>query len=79
MYNRNTRYFSRAIYRAIYRDTTVLYVVASLVSSGRSVEVEIENLARQNQRNMEASPDHFKLTRVTRAQSGISPLHYSKR
>jgi len=60
MYNNNTLYFSRAAYK----DMTALYVVASTVPAGRTVEVEIENLAAHNQKNVEARPDYFKQTQV---------------
>ena len=43
-------YFSRAAYK----DMTALYVVASTVPAGRTVEAEIGNLAAQNQKNVEA-------------------------
>jgi len=55
MYNNNTLYFSRAAYN----DMTAIYVVASTVPAGRSVEVEIGNLAAQNQKNVEAYPRNF--------------------
>jgi hypothetical protein len=61
MYNNNTLYFSRAAYK----DLTALYVVASTVPAGRSVEVEIGNLAAQNQRNVDAHPAYFKQTQAT--------------
>lgn len=61
MYNNNTLYFSRAAYN----DMTALYVVTSTVPAGRSVEVEIGNLAAQNQRNVDAYPEYFKQTQVT--------------
>lgn len=61
MYNNNTLYFSRAAYK----DLTALYVVSSTVPAGRSVEVEIGNLASQNQRNVDAYPANFKQTQVT--------------
>jgi len=61
MYNNNTLYFSRAAYK----DMTALYVVASTVPAGRSVEVEIGNLAAQNQRNVDAYPAYFKQTHAT--------------
>ena len=60
MYNNNTLYYSRAVYN----DMTALYVVASTVPAGRSVETEIGNLAAQNQRNVDARPDYFKQTKV---------------
>lgn len=60
MYNNNTLYFSRAVYK----DMTALYVVASTVPAARTVEVEIGNLAAQNQKNVEALPDYFKQTQV---------------
>lgn len=56
MYNNNTLYFSRVVYK----DMTALYVVASTIPAGRTVEVEIQNLAAQNQRNVDAHPDYFK-------------------
>ena len=55
MYNNNTLYFSRAAYD----DMTAIYVVASTVPAGRSVEVEIGNLAAQNQKSAEAYPHNF--------------------
>lgn len=55
MYNNNTLYFSRAAYN----DMTVIYVVSSVVPAGRSVEVEIENLAVKNQKNVTAYPHNF--------------------
>lgn len=61
MYNNNTLYFSRAAYR----DLTALYVVASTVPAGRTVEVEIGNLAARNQKSVEAYPNYFKQTQVT--------------
>lgn len=61
MYNNNTLYFSRVAYN----DMTALYAVASTVPAGRSVEVEIANLAAQNQRNVDARPEYFKQTQVT--------------
>jgi len=61
MYNNNTLYFSRAGYK----DLTALYVVASTIPAGRSVEVEIENLAAQNQRSVDAYPAYFKQTQTT--------------
>lgn len=61
MYNNNTLYFSRAAYK----DLTALYVVTSTVPAGRSVETEIENLASQNQRNVDAYPANFKQSRAT--------------
>ncbi len=61
MYNNNTLYFSRAAYK----DQTALYVVSSTVPAGRSVEVEIGNLAAQNQRNVDAYPSNFKQSRAT--------------
>lgn len=60
MYNNNTLYFSRVVYK----DMTALYVVASTVPAGRTVEVEIGNLAAQNQRSVETRPDYFKQTQV---------------
>lgn len=60
MYNNNSLYFSRAAYK----DMTALYVVASTVPAGRTVEVEIGNLAAQNQKNVEARPDYFKQTQA---------------
>jgi hypothetical protein len=60
MYNNNTLYFSRAAYK----DLTALYVVASTVPPGRSVEVEIQNMASQNQRTVDAYPANFKQSRV---------------
>lgn len=61
MYNNNTLYFSRAGYK----DLTALYVVSSTVPVGRSVEVEIGNLAAQNQRSVDAYPAYFKQTQTT--------------
>lgn len=61
MYNNNALYFSRAAYK----DLTALYVVASTVPAGRSVDVEIGNLASQNQRSVDAYPANFKQSRVT--------------
>lgn len=63
MYNNNTLYFSRAAYS----DMTALYVVASTVPVGRSVEVEIGNLAAQNQRGVEAYPRNFSLSQTSGA------------
>jgi hypothetical protein len=60
MYNNNSLYFSRAAYK----DMTALYVVASTVPAGRTVEVEIGNLAAQNQKIIESRPDHFKQTQL---------------
>ena len=60
MYNNNSLYFSRAAYK----DMTALYVVSSTVPAGRTVEVEIGNLAAQNQKSVEALPDYFKQTQV---------------
>lgn len=61
MYNNNTLYFTRASYR----DMTAIYVVSSTVPAGRSVDVEIGNLAAQNQRSVEAYPKNFRLSRTT--------------
>lgn len=61
MYNNNTLYFSRVGYK----DLTALYIVASTVPAGRSVEVEIGNLAAQNQRSVDAYPSYFKQTQTT--------------
>lgn len=61
MYNNNTLYFSRVGYK----DLTALYVVTSTVPAGRSVEVEIGNLAAQNQRSVDAYPAYFKQTQTT--------------
>ena len=61
MYNNNTLYFSRAAYK----DLTALYVVASTVPAGRSVEAEIEKLGSQNQRYVDAYPANFKQSRVS--------------
>lgn len=55
MYNHNTLYFSRAAYN----DMTALYVVTSTIPAGRSAEVEIANLAAQNQKAAEAYPRNF--------------------
>ena len=63
MYNSNTLYFSRAGYNEL----TALYVVASIVPAGRSVEVEIGNLAAQNQKSVEAYPRNFSQRRTTGA------------
>lgn len=60
MYNNNSLYFSRAAYK----DMTAIYVVASTVPVGRTVEVEIGNLAAQNQKSIESRPDHFKQTQL---------------
>jgi hypothetical protein len=60
MYNNNTLYFSRAAYK----DVTALYVVSSTVPAGRAVDVEIANLAAENQKSVEAYPDYFKLSQV---------------
>jgi hypothetical protein len=55
MYNNNTLYFSRVAYNGM----TAVYVVASTVPAGRSVEVEIGNLAAQNKKGIEAYPRNF--------------------
>jgi hypothetical protein len=55
MYNNNTLYFSRAAYN----DMTAIYVVSSTVPAGRTVDVEIGNLAAQNQKAVEAYPINF--------------------
>ncbi|WP_394756817.1 hypothetical protein [Rhodoferax sp.] len=55
MYNNNTLYFSRAAFN----DMTAIFVVASTVPAGRSVEVEIGNLSAQNQKGVEAYPRNF--------------------
>lgn len=55
MYNNNTLYFSRAAYN----NMTAIYVVASTVPAGRSVEVEIGNLAAKNQETVAAYPRNF--------------------
>jgi hypothetical protein len=55
MYNNNTLYFSRVAYN----DMTAIYVVASTVLAGRSVEVEIGNLAAGNKKGAEAYPRNF--------------------
>ncbi len=55
MYNNNTLYFSRAMYN----DMTAIYVVSSVVPAGRSVKMEIGNLAAQNQKNIAAYPRNF--------------------
>jgi hypothetical protein len=60
MYNNNTLYFSRAAYN----DMTAVYVVSSTVPAGRSVEVEIGNLATQNQKGVEAYPRNFSQTQT---------------
>ncbi|MGE5469530.1 MAG: hypothetical protein ACM3X0_01900 [Bacteroidota bacterium] len=61
MYNNNTLYFSRAAYN----DMTALYVVASTVPAGRSVDVEIGNLAAQNQKGVDAYPANLAQSRTT--------------
>lgn len=61
LYNNNTLYFTRASYR----DMTAIYVVSSTVPAGRSVEVEIGNLAAQNQRSVDAYPKNFRSSRTT--------------
>ncbi|WP_374334509.1 hypothetical protein [Leeia sp.] len=61
LYNSNTLYFSRVAYP----DLTALYVVTSTVPAGRTTEAEIDNLAAQNQRSVEAYPSYFKQTRTT--------------
>lgn len=55
MYNQNTLYYSRAAYA----DMTAIYVVTSTVPGGRTVEVEIENLAAQNTTGIDALPFNF--------------------
>jgi hypothetical protein len=55
MYNNNTLYFSRAAYN----DMTAIYVVASTVPAGRTVDAEIGNLAAKNQNGVEAYPRNF--------------------
>lgn len=55
MYNGNTLYFSRTAYN----DMTALYVVTSTIPAGRSAEVEMANLAAQNQKGVEAYPRNF--------------------
>lgn len=60
MYNNNAIYYSRAMYG----NTTGLFVVTSTVPAGRSAETEIGNLEAQNQRNVDAAPAVFKQTRV---------------
>ena len=61
MYNNNTLYFTRASYR----DTTAIYVVSSTVPAGRSVEIEIGNLAAQNQKSIDTYPKNFRSSRTT--------------
>lgn len=61
MYNNNTLYFSRAGYK----DQTALYVATSMVPAGRAADVEIGNLAAQNQRNVDAYPDNFAQRQLT--------------
>jgi hypothetical protein len=61
MYNNNALYFSRVEYT----DSTALYVVASTVPPGRSVEVEINNLASQNQKGVDEHPATFTQSRMT--------------
>lgn len=61
MYNNNTLYYSRVEYK----DLTALYVVNSTVPAGRSVEVEIGNIAAQNQRSVDAYPAYFKQIQTT--------------
>lgn len=39
---------------------TAIYVVASTIPAGRSIEVEIGNLAAQNQKAVEAYPHNFR-------------------
>ena len=58
LYNHNTLYFSRIAYQ----DPTALYVVASTVPAGRSVEAEISLLAAQNQHAVEQQPQQFSQT-----------------
>lgn len=60
MYNNNTLYFSRVAYKG----TTALYVVSSTVPAGRSVEIEIERLAAQNQKYLDAYPGNFTQSRT---------------
>ncbi len=60
MYNNNSLYFSRAAYA----DLTALYVVASLVPAGRSVELEIGNLAALNQQAIDQHPRNFSQSKV---------------
>lgn len=60
MYNNNTLYFSRAAYR----DMTALYVVASTIPAGRTADVEIANLAAQNNKAVEAHPAYFRQAQV---------------
>ena len=61
MYNNNSIYFSRVAYN----DMTALYVVTSTVPAGRSVEVEIGNIALQNQRSVDTYPAVFSQERAT--------------
>ncbi|GAB2180870.1 hypothetical protein DLREEDagrD3_10930 [Denitratisoma sp. agr-D3] len=61
LYNNNTLYFSRAAYK----DQTALYVATSMVPVGRTAEVEIGNLAAQNQRNVDAYPANFAQRQLT--------------
>lgn len=61
LYNNNTLYFSRVAYP----DLTALYVVTSTLPAGRTAEAEIDALAAQNQRSVEAYPAYFKQTRTT--------------
>ena len=63
MYNSNTLYYSKAMYRDM--DTTGLFVVTSTVPAGRSVEKEIGNMEALNQENAAAYPDNFKQGRMT--------------
>jgi hypothetical protein len=55
MYNNNSLYYSRVAYH----DLTSIYVVTSTVPAGRSVGIEIENLAAQNQKTVQAFPKNF--------------------
>ena len=61
LYNNNTLYFSRVAYK----DQTALYVVASTVPAGRSVEAEIGKMAAQNQTSIEQRPRQFSQTQAS--------------
>lgn len=60
LYNNNTLYFSRATYD----DTTALYVVASTIPAGRSLEIEIEKQASEHLKSVEKFPGVFTLHRT---------------
>ena len=63
LYNNNTLYFSRAAYKNL----TALYVVTSVVPAGRSVDVEIGNLAAQNRKFIESYPRNVTQTQTNSA------------